>query len=335
MTSSAPPKIAIIGAGVAGLSCAQVLTQHGYRPIVFEKSRGTGGRMATRRISDGLTFDHGAQFVTARTAAFRAVLEKAHATGTLVPWVPTVLDDRPGVKAPPPSAERPWYVGTPGMNALAKALAGKLAVQFSTRVMALERGTNGWRLQTSFDPKGELFDYVVCTVPAPQARAMLHRDSQTAQQLKHVTMAPCWTLMLSLASPLTDRFDAWRSEQGEIGWAACNASKAGRTGDRTSWVIQMDSAWSEAHIELDEDDVSKKILALLADIIGHPIPDIEFATAHRWRYAHTRTPLGKPFAQDTNTSLFLGGDWALGNSVEYAFESGQAMGQALVDRLQA
>ena len=141
--------------------------------------------------------------------------------------------------------------------------------------------------------------------------------------------------MLSLASPLTDRFDAWRSEQGEIGWAACNASKAGRTGDRTSWVIQMDSAWSEAHIELDEDDVSKKILALLADIIGHPIPDIEFATAHRWRYAHTRTPLGKPFAQDTNTSLFLGGDWALGNSVEYAFESGQAIGQALVDRLQA
>lgn len=341
MASSASPKIAIIGAGVAGLSCAQVLTQAGYNPILFEKSRGTGGRMATRRISDDLAFDHGAQFVTARRAAFRTVVEKALEASTLAPWVPNVLDDREGVNALRPSTEDPWYVGIPGMNALAKSLAGKLAVQFSTRVMALERVANGWRLQTSFDPKGEVFDYVICTVPAPQARAMLSRNSETARQLDGVVMVPSWSLMLSLAAPLTDRFDAWRSEQGEIGWAACNASKPGRTGgrpgerpgehrpDRTSWVIHMASTWSETHIDLDEDEVSKKILALMADIIGHPIPDIEFATAHRWRYAHTRTPLGKPFACSEGQTLFVGGDWALGSSVEYAFESGQAMGQAV------
>ena len=285
--------------------------------------------MATRRISDDLAFDHGTQFVTARRAAFRTVVEKALEAGTLAPWVPKVLDDRQGVKALRPSTEDPWYVGIPGMNALAKALAGKLAIQFSTRVIALERGADGWRLQTSFDPKGEVFDYVICTVPAPQARAMLRRDSEISRQLKDVVMGPSWSLMLSLAAPLTDRFDAWRSEQGEIGWAACNAAKPGRTGDRTSWIIHMASTWSEANLELDEDEVSKKILALMADIIGHPIPDIEFATAHRWRYAHTQTPLGKPFACSEGETLFVGGDWALGNSVEYAFESGQAMGQAV------
>lgn len=41
-------RVAVIGAGVSGLSAARVLHDHGYQVRVFEKSRGLGGRAATR-----------------------------------------------------------------------------------------------------------------------------------------------------------------------------------------------------------------------------------------------------------------------------------------------
>ena len=41
--------IAVIGAGMAGLSCARHLQEAGCRVTVFDKARGPGGRMSTRR----------------------------------------------------------------------------------------------------------------------------------------------------------------------------------------------------------------------------------------------------------------------------------------------
>jgi predicted NAD/FAD-dependent oxidoreductase len=54
--------IAIVGAGMAAITCARTLVQAGHRVTVFEKSRGVGGRMSARNSPYG-TFDHGAQYV--------------------------------------------------------------------------------------------------------------------------------------------------------------------------------------------------------------------------------------------------------------------------------
>ena len=55
---------AIIGAGLAGLSCAQALLLAGHTVHVFDKSRGPSGRMSTRRAEGAAgpwQCDHGAQ----------------------------------------------------------------------------------------------------------------------------------------------------------------------------------------------------------------------------------------------------------------------------------
>ncbi len=67
------PKVAVIGAGISGLMCARTLADHGCDVSVFEKSRGVSGRMSTRRVDDSLSFDHGAQYFTARDRSLQAV----------------------------------------------------------------------------------------------------------------------------------------------------------------------------------------------------------------------------------------------------------------------
>eukprot|EP00127_Corallochytrium_limacisporum_P004341 Clim_evm24s158 gene=Clim_evmTU24s158 len=60
----AAPKIAIIGAGVAGLSCARQLQNFGFNVVVYEALGRVGGRVWTRRTPDGVACDMGAMVLT-------------------------------------------------------------------------------------------------------------------------------------------------------------------------------------------------------------------------------------------------------------------------------
>jgi predicted NAD/FAD-dependent oxidoreductase len=44
-------RIGIVGAGMAGLSCAEGLANHGHDVVLLDKGRGPGGRMSTRRTA--------------------------------------------------------------------------------------------------------------------------------------------------------------------------------------------------------------------------------------------------------------------------------------------
>ena len=86
--------VIIVGAGIAGLAAAQQLTASGLKVCVLEKSRGVGGRLATRRITTlhgEVLVDHGAQYFTCRSLAFQEVLAPLLAQGT----VTTCLDAIP------------------------------------------------------------------------------------------------------------------------------------------------------------------------------------------------------------------------------------------------
>jgi phytoene dehydrogenase-like protein len=96
MRSSSPQKIAVIGAGIAGSACAHALMLAGHEVDVLDKSRGPGGRLATRRVewvdrqgqACTTRLDHGAVGLTARSDALRSFLEAALDAGWLAEWAP-------------------------------------------------------------------------------------------------------------------------------------------------------------------------------------------------------------------------------------------------------
>jgi renalase len=322
------PRIAIIGAGMAGVSCGQALQAVGLASTLFEKSRGPGGRLATRRNDAGVAFDHGAQYLTARGAAFEAQLDALQRAGAVARWLPR--------ESPASAAHRhAWIVGTPGMSALLKPMIASLDLRTGVAVEALQHAADGWHLQYAGAPLAERFDIVICTAPAPQTRVLLAVDPLLQRALDAVEMAPCWALMLTLRTPLPVDFDACRFGTGAVAWLARQASRPQRDSPDEAWVVHASPSWSEQHLEQTADAVAIALQSEVAAKLGVPLPAVNFAQAHRWRYALTTRALGQPFLAGADGSLLAGGDWCLGARVECAFQSGVAMATAVIDRFSA
>jgi hypothetical protein len=303
---------------MAGLTCARRLADAGWAVALFDKSRGLGGRLATRRVEEGVTFDHGAQFVTARGAGFRSLLDDLAARGAAARW-------RPRTAGPTAGSSKDWWVGTPGMAHLARPLAEDLDVQTGAWVVEFEGEAGSWVLRLGDGSRAGPFERVALAIPHAQAVDLLswsvHYDD-----LRAVKVAACWSAMVAFAEPLGCDFDVWQGEEGPLATASRNGSKPGRPERPECWVLHGGPGWSDAHLETAPDVVLSDILDGFRAVVGH-LPDPVHAAAHRWRYARTLTPLGRPFCG--GPTLFVGGDWCLGAYVEAAYDSGVAMADAI------
>jgi predicted NAD/FAD-dependent oxidoreductase len=308
-----PLNIAIIGAGLAGLACAQRLTVAGHTVSLFDKGRGPGGRMSTRRVATPqgeAAFDHGAQYFTVRDVCFRNQVDIWTRAGAALPW---------------PAAGTDAWVGTPAMNAPVKTLAAKHNVTWSAQIDTLTHDGTAWHIAGENQTHGP-FDAALLAIPAEQAAPRLAPHAPDWAALATATTAePCWTVMAAFTSPV-DAPDILR-DQGPIGWAARNNAKPGRTGPE-AWVIQASPAWSRDHLEQTPAEITPLLLEALADRTG-PLPETLTATAHRWRYAKSGKAGTSPL---WNPTLKLGvcGDWLLGPRIECAWLSGIQLAAAIL-----
>ena len=299
-------RVAIIGAGLAGLAAARVLREAGLAPVNYDKGRGVGGRLSTRRADGGLQFDHGAQYLPATDAGFAAALREAEDAGAATQWhLPT------GAKT----------VGLPGMSGLAKHFADGADIRQGVEIQSLQQDSAGWTIA------GEPYDRVICTVPAPQAARLLGPDHPLTEALLGVVMDPNLTLMLALPASGA-AFETHRDAEDDIAWLALDSAKHKRPGPQC-WVAQAGLAWSKDNLEHDKPEIANRMLPMVCKRLGADPDDALYVSAHRWRYAQASTPLGEPFL-NTDT-LYVGGDWALSSRAEGAWLSGTAMAHALLE----
>ncbi len=301
-------KIAIVGAGIAGASCAQSLQDRGHVVTLFDKGRGAGGRMATRRVEgpDGdISFDHGAQYFTARDPAFVAQVEHWAGAGVAAAW---------------PAAGADAWVGTPGMNALVKTLTEGLEVEWSARVDAIRRVDGGWILEPV---SVSTFDSVIVATPAEQAAPLLDaHDPAMAEAARACRSAPCWTAMVAFDDRVAIAGDIVR-DRDILGWAARNSAKPGRD-QCEAWVLQATADWSRAHLEDAADGVVDALLSALEAEATRPLPATVVRIGHRWRYAKVAAARDGAL-WDSGQRIGAVGDWLLAPRVESAWLSGRML----------
>lgn len=305
-------RVAIIGAGMAGLACADVLAAAGHDVALFDKGRGAGGRMSTRRWQTPLgavTIDHGAQYFTVRDPDFARLVNAWHDAGIATPW---------------PPAGRDAWVGVAGMNAVVKQMAGRHSVSWGYLVKSVLRRAGGWHLMGEGDPAGP-FEALVLAIPAEQAAPILSlHDLRLTGIALRARSQPCWTGMFVFDRRI-DGLPTVVRDHGEIAWAARNSDKPGRP-QPECWVVQATAGWSDLHIEERAETVADHLLDALSHLAGAPLPPVAAASAHRWRYALSA---GTGDGALWNAELQLGvcGDWLLGPRVECAWLSGTQLGR--------
>jgi len=322
MQTTVKKRVAVIGAGISGLSCATHLQSLGFEVEVFEKSHGPSGRMSTRQ-GKGWSADHGAQYFTARDPLFKHALDAWMANGIVGRWDPKIGVFEAG-RWRESSANESRYVASPGMNMIGKHLASTLTLHLNQTIDQLIPINDQWRLGSKESGLfTSLFDLLVLALPAPQA-AVLTKDLPTEiQAICHsVNMDGCWTVMARFSERPSFPFDAAFVNGEIISWICRNQSKLYRSGQE-SWTIHASAKWSQANIELALQEASIQLLACTQQL-GLDCSDSEISI-HRWRYASGFANPSPEFIFLPKFNLGLCGDWLNGGRVEGAWLSGHKL----------
>ncbi len=348
------PVVAVVGAGVAGASCARALRNGGCTVRVFDKSFGPGGRLATRRAlwvdarghGRSTRLDHGAPGFDALSVAFRQFTAGALRAGWLAEW-PAVFDPR-GLGR---DGAGPTLLPVPDMPALCRHLLQGIDTVWACPVQALQPGQStgsvgsGWSLHGAEGLLSEGFDAVVLAMPPAQVgRLLVTHQPAWSRHAALALMQPCWTVMGVSATPdVALNWDVSRPPCGPLCTVQRNEARPcrERLDGEVHWVLHARAAWSRQHLEQSADWAQAQLQAALAEWLGAPL-QWHHASAHRWRYAMPQTGSSSPVGRcwwDASLGLgvcgdFLGGGGGGGSGggggVEAAWSSAQALaGQIL------
>jgi renalase len=319
-------RVAVIGAGLAGLSTARVLRRAGCYVEVFEQDRIIGGRMATARLGTA-SFDTGAQYITARSPTFQKYIEEIVSSGYATSWAPRGLNG----EATPTMQQ--WFVGTPGMSSILRPLAESVRIHTSRRVHTMKRSEKGWNLWFEDESCAGPFHAVVCAVPAREALLLLGRIDVLADPITRVRMSPCWAVMVRLDQQLLPEKDVYSDMSEVIRWVSRNNAKPGRTGRGDQVLIHASPAWSRETEDADPEAVAEDLWAEVSHALGLQPTRPAQMSAFLWKHGLVDTSLGETFLFSSKDMVGVTGDWCLGRLAEHAFDSGARLGRVIMDAL--
>jgi len=321
-------RVAIVGAGMAGLTCAQVLTDGGFEVVIFERNAEVGGRMRTWHVA-GLHCDHGAQFFTARDENFAHVVKDWCEAGFAAQWRGRFVSfDAAGVAQSVADLDR--FVGTPRMDAVFSTMVTGKRIETGQTVCALAKVDGKWQLTTRKNGTyADDFDAVVLAVPPAEACELLHTASPALSVVaERAHMRPCWALMLRYRKPLALGFEAAFVNGGPLRWIANDGAKPGRC-DEGVWMLHASAEWSVRHLDSSPQAVAQALTpAFVAFGAGHP----DAAAAYLWRDAQAVIDVGAPlrsYVWRDSERIGLCGDWCGSGRVEGAWLSGWGLGMAV------
>lgn len=319
----------IIGAGISGLLAAQRLKEYNIDPIILEKSRGYGGRMATKIIGESV-FDVGAQFMTTREPVFRTRVETWLEKNETLPWYPGPLKNM-------------RYVGAQGMTTVPNRIGSEMNVRLSERVSKIHYDGNQWTVTAKPYAGGAgrkyKADLLIMTAPVPQCLDLINEsnielDYDTEEELKRITYHRCLTVLAQLNGPAgLPNPGAMDLNHPVLRWIGDNSVK-GISPVAGSITIHSSPRFADAGWDHPVENWVQAMLVAAKPFIKATVVE---SVGHRWGFSEPRRifrekmPFREPYFYDPELRLGMAGDGFGGPRIEASAMSGLSLASAIVN----
>lgn len=290
-------RVAVVGAGLAGVFAARELIAAGHEVLVVEKSRGIGGRLASRRVGEAVV-DHGSHALAA----------------------PPGTSLRAAVDALPEAAVRETpdgLVDPAGATRVPKLLAEGLDVRRGVRLAALRGGSSGIELGDEQGNTHGVVDAVIVTAPAPQAADLLARSAEAGDRvdaLRGLAYDPAVMVLIGVPLPGSARRPVV-PPSGVLADVRRGAAAGRRPRDGVEAIVaRIGADRSGALLDASDEAVLAEALPALAAHLGPSAARPAWAQVKRWRYAVPRGRLDETRVNPPGARILVAGDALTGAS---------------------
>ena len=326
-------KLAIIGAGLAGLTLANQLSDI-FDISIFEKYHHVGGRMA-QRTSPPFEFDHGAQFFTIKNPEFLTLINQLIENGVVDRWDARFveIDSTQIKKSRKWDDEFPHFVGKPNMSSVCIYLAEKLIergvkIYVNTQVSVINPLHNEWQLKDKHDGDLGGFDWVVTAIPSAQTHQLMPDSFLYKKTIESIQMDPCFALLLGFETQFDLAWDAAHITNSNLSWISVNSSKPNRNNHK-SMVVMSRNDWATQHFHADQQWVIDNLMHSFRDIVGKQFLNPVLVELKRWHFANVQKNVSSKLLLDTEQNLAACGDWFISGRIESAFASAMMLAKEM------
>jgi hypothetical protein len=278
--------IVVIGAGIAGLSFARKMKQHGREVLILERSRAVGGRCASWRHED-ITMDYGVPFLHARSPLYWQTVDQLLGADVLSGWPHRVQGNGPTCqpRALDPGVRRAALRG--GLNSFAKKLAEGIEILRESEVTSIKS------IQGSFEISGANFSLstqtlVLAAASAESLRLLSDLDCDPvttgARALFDLaTNFPTLTLLACYDTPPAQPdWDLLLPETSASIQLISNESSKNAAEKILALCIHAQPAWSRQRLNLPAEQWTRDILRESALLLGDWVMKPDWQRPHRW-----------------------------------------------------
>ncbi|MCG8601188.1 MAG: FAD-dependent oxidoreductase [Verrucomicrobiales bacterium] len=344
--------IAVIGAGVSGLSAACLLSRAGFRVRIFEKSRGVSGRAASR-TREGCRYDHGANYFTVEeTEVHHWIFEELSSEGLVeIDGAILPFDSSGTVGVPDETRDgRAKYSYRDGISTLGKKMRERfdLDIVHGERITGLGKrpGHAGWILMGEKGRRYGEYGAVLVSTPLAQAIPMLEAsdfDEKLQTDLRDsfdgVRYYSQYSVVLNFSEQQHLPKNAYalinEDRAHAVAWISNEGFKTGHVpAGESLYVVQMSPHWSSEREGWERTEIAEQVLRQVSVLFDNDLPRPGWSDVQWWKFAHPQ-PGGKIYPPETATGsgLYFAGDAFVGKGrVAGALKSGFEVAREIISR---